>query len=90
MSKYYTLTKEQWDGYMNEHFSWKYYKDEKTRMAIDKELTEIASINARIGMDTPKDERDLRKGEIRFVMEKIKKLDEDLYKRLNPEKDDIL
>lgn len=73
-----------------EHINWEYYINDETRKTIDGYLIEIAGINAKIGLDTPDSEKDLRKGEIKFIMGKIKEIDYHFYRRLNPTKDDVL
>ena len=64
-----------------------YYEDDKLRAKIDKHLHDIAIINANLGIDsTPKEVARASVKKDRHL-EKIKNLDEELYKRLVIEED---
>ncbi len=65
-----------------------YNENKEVRDQIDANLKRMAHLNANIGLDTPKEEKESVKSQILECQENIKKLDEEFYLEICPSKDE--
>lgn len=72
---------------MKKQPQYKYFTDINTRKEIDLNLHSIAVLNAEIGLDVPKYQKEIIMQQIKDKLKIIKTLDLEFYKMICPDKE---